>query len=103
MFPNVVRAFCTEFSGISKHRISWLSACIKVLFVALRLLSNCLPVTHAQVAASVTGFATDPSGAPIGSAQVTVKNTETGAIRSSTTDEAGHYQVLSLSVGQYEV
>jgi hypothetical protein len=60
-------------------------------------------VTHAQVSASLTGFVTDPSGAPVGSAQVTVKNTETGAIRTSTTDDAGHYQVLSLSVGEYEV
>ncbi|HLX69920.1 MAG TPA: carboxypeptidase-like regulatory domain-containing protein, partial [Verrucomicrobiae bacterium] len=63
----------------------------------------CLPVTQAQVAASVTGNVTDPSGAPVGSAQVTVKNTETGAIRSSNTDDAGHYQVLSLPVGEYEV
>src|SRR5579862_4752188 len=104
MFPSVVRAFCTEFSGISKRCVSWFSpSCSKVLPVTLLLLSMCLPVTQAQVAASVTGNVTDPSGAPVGSAQVTVKNTETGAIRSSNTDDAGHYQVLSLPVGEYEV
>jgi hypothetical protein len=104
MFPSVVRALCTEFFDVSKRRVSWLSPfCSKALLAASLLLSMCLPATRAQVAASVTGVVIDPSGAPVGSAQVTVKNTETGAIRSSTTDDGGHYRVLSLSVGEYEV
>jgi hypothetical protein len=31
------------------------------------------------------------------------KNTETGAERSSVSDDAGRYQIVSLPVGQYEV
>jgi hypothetical protein len=46
---------------------------------------------------------TDPSGAPVPAASVTAKNTETGAERSSVTDDAGRYQILSVAVGQYEV
>src|SRR5713101_8627213 len=59
--------------------------------------------TQAQVAASITGTVTDPSGAPISAAAVTAKNLETAAVRTATTDDAGRYLLLSLPVGQYEV
>src|SRR5713226_3939921 len=59
--------------------------------------------TQAQVAASITGTVADPSGAPISAAAVTAKNLETAAVRTSTTDDAGRYLLLSLPVGQYEV
>jgi Carboxypeptidase regulatory-like domain len=58
---------------------------------------------HAQVAASIAGIVTDPSGAPVPAATVTTKNLETGAVRSATTDGTGRYLILSLAVGQYEV
>jgi hypothetical protein len=67
------------------------------------ILSYGLPSAHAQVSASITGIVTDPSGAPVPAAAVTAKNTETGAERSSVTDDAGRYQIVSLPVGQYEV
>jgi hypothetical protein len=34
---------------------------------------------------------------------VTAKNTETGAVRTDTTDDAGRYQIVSLTIGPYEV
>jgi len=68
----------------------------------LATLAGALPV-YAQVVASITGIVTDPSGAPISAAAVTAKNLETGAVRSTATDDAGRYLVLSLAVGQYEV
>jgi Carboxypeptidase regulatory-like domain len=46
---------------------------------------------------------TDTSGAPVPSATVTANNTETGALRSATTDDAGRYQIIWLAVGEYEV
>jgi hypothetical protein len=58
---------------------------------------------HAQVAASITGIVTDPSGAPVPTATVTTKNLETAAVRNSSTDDSGRYLILSLPVGQYEV
>ena len=58
---------------------------------------------RAQVAASITGIVTDPSGAPVPAATVTTKNLETAAVRTATTDDFGRYLVLSLPVGQYEV
>jgi hypothetical protein len=62
-----------------------------------------LAAAHAQVSASLTGVITDPSGAPVPAAAVTTKNLETGAVRSTVTDDAGRYRVLALPVGEYEV
>jgi hypothetical protein len=61
------------------------------------------PGLHAQVSASITGVITDTSGARVPSAMITVKNVETGALRSTATDDAGRYQVLALPVGEYEI
>jgi hypothetical protein len=46
---------------------------------------------------------TDASGGAVSGASLTVKNLETGALRTTTTEETGRYQVLSLAIGQYEV
>ena len=64
---------------------------------------GCLPSARAQVSASIKGIVTDASGAPVPAAAVKARNLETGAIRSSFTDEAGRYLVLSLPLGEYEI
>jgi len=64
---------------------------------------SCLPLSRAQVSASINGTVTDASGAPVPGATVTAKNTETGAVRSVITDDAGRYQIVWVAVGQYEV
>jgi len=61
------------------------------------------PSARAQLSASITGFVTDPSSAPVASAAITAKNIETGALRYSLTDDSGRYVVLSLPVAEYEV
>ena len=58
---------------------------------------------HAQVTASLSGTITDPSGAAVSAAAVTVRNINTEAIRSDVTDGNGHYQIPSLAVGEYEI
>jgi hypothetical protein len=75
------------------------------IFFSISIFAAALAVlpTQAQVAASITGTVADPSGAPVSAAAVTARNLETGAVRSTTTDDAGRYLVLSLPVGQYEV
>jgi Carboxypeptidase regulatory-like domain len=67
------------------------------------LLLCCLQPARTQVAASIKGKVTDPSGAPVPFATVTASNTETGLVRTATTDDAGRYQVIWLAVGGYEV
>ena len=63
----------------------------------------CVPAARAQVSAAISGRVTDPSGATVSGATVMAKNVETGESRSAVTDDAGHYWVPSLAVGEYEV
>src|SRR5216684_6258311 len=74
-----------------------------LLFAIIFCAATCAPSARAQLSVSITGFVTDPSGAPIPSASVTAKNLETGALRYSLTDDSGRYLVLSLPVAEYEV
>ena len=76
---------------------AWRMALMMLLLAAL------LPTAHAQVSASIKGIVTDASGAAVPGAMVAAKNIETGAIRSSGTDDSGRYLVLALPVGEYEV
>ena len=68
---------------------------------ALLLLSVC--VLLAQSTGTIQGTVTDPSGAAVPKAGVTVRNMATGEERSFTTDESGLYAVPSLPVGHYSV
>src|SRR5690242_6065197 len=59
---------------------------------------------YAQVSgATLSGTVTDPSGAIIGGAQVTITNKATGVSRAVTTDTAGLYSAPNLLPGPYEV
>jgi hypothetical protein len=73
------------------------------LFPILLVLATTAPSLGAQVSASIAGVITDTSGARVPAAAIIVKNLETGAIRSTVTDDAGRYQVLALPVGEYEI
>src|SRR6266849_1945182 len=99
------RHFASAARGVTERRIPlfsprWLRG--YVLGTMLLMLGS-VPAMEAQVSASITGIVTDASGAPVPAATVTAKNLETGAARSSVTDNAGRYQIVSLAVGQYEV
>ena len=51
--------------------------------------------------AAVVGTVTDPSGAPIKDAEVTVTDTERGTVLTARTSDAGSYNVLRVPVGTY--
>ncbi len=51
----------------------------------------------------VSGAVTDQSGAAVSAATVTVKSTDTGTARTTSTDDSGLYRVFSLPVGEYEI
>jgi hypothetical protein len=64
----------------------------------------CLPVTlTAQDTASITGTVTDPSGAAVTNAQVTLISTEHGINRTTTTNGSGDYLFASLPIGAYDL
>jgi Carboxypeptidase regulatory-like domain len=104
MESNTLSALGANSVGDKRNRVSrpeWTRH--RLTFLTLFMMLSCLPSTRAQVSASIKGTVTDPSGAPVPSAAVTTKNLETGAIRSSVTDDAGRYLALSLPVGEYEI
>ena len=70
------------------------------LWAALLLAS--LPAV-AQTYGEITGAVTDPSGAVIAGAKVTITNTATNAIREVETNEAGNFNVPFLNPGTYNV
>ena len=76
--------------------------CPQLLLGLLTLLTGC-GMAWAQVTAAVSGRVVDASGNGVSGATVTVKSLETGATRTSTTDENGAYRILSLPLGKQEV
>ncbi|MGA3011321.1 MAG: carboxypeptidase-like regulatory domain-containing protein, partial [Terracidiphilus sp.] len=73
--------------------------------LALVLLASALVANmHAQVATGdILGTVTDPTGATIASASVTVKNLGTGLSRSLTTSSDGEFTFTQLLPGRYEI
>lgn len=58
---------------------------------------------YAQDRGAILGRVTDPSGAVVTGANVTITNQDTGIKSTSVTNEAGNYAVRSLAFGKYEV
>ena len=77
---------------------------MRYVTLALLLISLLSITVSAQTfRGTILGTVTDPNGALVAGAKVTVKNTNTGLERSTTTDEAGNYTVAELPIGLYEV
>ena len=72
---------------------------VLALAVSVVLASSLL----AQGESSIEGTVTDSSGGAIPSVTIQIKNLETGAGRSLTTDESGRFSAAALPIGQYEV
>src|SRR5215831_8023858 len=68
-------------------------------FLLLLLLS--IRAFAQQITGSITGAVTDPSGAAIAGANVTLTNTGTGAAQSMTSDSSGDFRFLLLPPGIY--
>lgn len=59
--------------------------------------------SFAQVTASLSGRIHDATGSPVGTATITVRSLETGAVRVVRSDEQGGYHAVSLPLGAQEV
>jgi hypothetical protein len=62
-------------------------------------------IAHGQVqtTSAITGTVTDPSGAIVVGATITIKNQDTGATRQTTTNVSGYYSFPSVLPGTYTV
>src|SRR5437879_13628370 len=58
---------------------------------------------HAQYRASIQGVVTDPQGAVVSGATVTLKNLETNQTLTTTTNENGIYNFNALPPSQYSL
>ena len=53
--------------------------------------------------ATIVGTVTDPSGAAVANAKVTLTNTETGISKEYTTNDAGQYTAVDIHIGHYDM
>ena len=80
------------------------SSATKRIAYVLLLIPLLTTVASAQTfRGTILGTITDPNGAVVAGATVTVKNTSTGLERSTGTDDTGNYTVAELPIGPYEV
>ncbi len=59
--------------------------------------------TWAQTGASLSGMVTDQTGAALRAVAVTIRNDDTGATRTTTTDDAGRFQETGLPAGRFDI
>src|SRR5262245_5564778 len=86
--------------NVVQRRVSVTFQAVILLAIALLFSSQ----AFAQVAgATLSGTVTDPSGAAIGGAKISITNKATGVVRDVTTDTAGIYTAPNLLPGDYEV
>jgi len=79
-----------------KQRSVWF---LLIVFIPLLL----VPVYGQTTTGTISGVVTDPSGAVVAGATVTLANSETGLVRTTTTGTAGEYTAPDLSPGSYVV
>jgi hypothetical protein len=75
--------------------VSWVVVCLAALCLS--------PAVFGQAAGTFSGTVIDKTGAPISGATVTATSQGTGAVRSTVTDDTGHYLIPLLPVGVYTV
>jgi hypothetical protein len=73
--------------------------CLAAIFSTLL----CLTLSGQEFRASLSGRVTDPSGAAVSTANISVRSNATGDILKAITDEDGRYQIPFLNPGEYTV
>jgi len=95
---QVQSCFVRKFNWETQMRTSrffWMVVLMAAVIV-------CATVATAQTA-SLTGTVSDQSGAVIDGAEITALNTDTGAVRTTTSGDTGSYSLTNLPVGKYRV
>ena len=80
----------------SMRALSQMAAFALLLFLAM-------PAHSQEVTAAINGTVTDPSGAAVANAKVTVKDLDRGTASTTTTNDGGFYTFPRLPIGNYEV
>ena len=70
---------------------------------AAAILLLCVFAVYGQGLSSLTGVVTDPTGAVIPGATISITNTQTGAQRDTTSDKEGRYNIPLVQPGTYKL
>ena len=81
---------------------------IRGLVLSIAVLSVIFSSSHFTLAQTTTtgqliGQVTDPTGALVPQAKVELRDTATGAVRTTTTDSAGQYALAQIAPGTYSL
>jgi Carboxypeptidase regulatory-like domain/TonB dependent receptor/TonB-dependent Receptor Plug Domain len=76
---------------------------MRVRWILVAMLLAATALVAQTFRGTILGTVTDPSGAVVSGAQVTVKNVNTGLTRTATTSADGSYAVTELPIGTYTV
>jgi len=87
-------------SNGSRERQRYCATLLLILALALILT---VPARAQQAGGTILGAVTDPSGAAVGNAKVTIKNVGTGVERSMATNAEGFFVAPNLVPGSYQV
>jgi hypothetical protein len=72
-------------------------------FVALLFSIFCVAPIHAQQTGSVSGNVTDPDGAAIAQARLTLRRVSSGATQQTVADAQGYFELRNLDPGVYQL
>jgi len=76
---------------------------MRTITAAIFFVVLCAALTAQTFRGGIQGTVTDTAGAAIAGADVTVKSTETGLVRTAKTDDAGNFLFSELPLGAYSV
>src|SRR5260370_30231870 len=76
---------------------------MKLVFATLSLLAASLAWSQTVTSQEISGLIQDISGSAVPNVTVTVKNAETGFVRTAQANESGFYVVSNLPIGTYEI
>lgn len=82
---------------MAKHLLS----CLVGILCAVALLLSAAPIRAQSIFGTITGTVTDPSGADIPRANLTLKNESSGDLRKTVTNSDGYYSFSSVPAGSY--
>lgn len=86
-----------EERGVAQNLAAFVAICVVILGLSTAGLAQ-------ELAATLTGTVTDPSGAVLAGATVSVHNNEGGVdVRSVTTTNTGNFNITNLPAGRYTV
>ncbi|HEX6547007.1 MAG TPA: carboxypeptidase-like regulatory domain-containing protein [Bryobacteraceae bacterium] len=75
----------------------------RLIFLSCLVAATALLVWSQGLFATLTGVVTDPSGADVAGAKVTLTDAASGSARTTTTDGQGYYTFASVPVGSYKL